>query len=134
MNRVGVIGIGHGRFGRRDDASVQELAFEAFRAALDDSGLTPAMPNSPFIPEKRPNERLMCLRSPQLKRNSLMTVGEKLCIQLVVVFQWRLERVPARGSANSFENTAGITCGASAQTKRVLRRSLSVATWSTLPV
>lgn len=37
MSRVGVIGIGHGRFGRRSDATVQELAFEAFRLALEDA-------------------------------------------------------------------------------------------------
>ncbi len=37
MSRVGVIGIGHGKFGRRSDATVQELAFEAFRAALKDA-------------------------------------------------------------------------------------------------
>ncbi len=40
MSRVGVIGIGHGRFGRRSDATVQELAFEAFRSALEDGGIT----------------------------------------------------------------------------------------------
>jgi len=34
-----VIGIGHGRFGRRSDATVQELAFEAFRAAIEDAGI-----------------------------------------------------------------------------------------------
>ncbi len=68
----------------------------------NDSGFTPWMPNSPFLPELRAKERLMCLRSPQLKRNSLMTVGEKLCTQFTVVFQWRFSRVPARGSANSF--------------------------------
>lgn len=39
MSRVGVIGIGHGRFGRRSDATVQELAFEAFRLALQDAGI-----------------------------------------------------------------------------------------------
>ncbi len=39
MPRVGVIGIGHGRFGRRSDATVQELAFEAFRDALGDAGI-----------------------------------------------------------------------------------------------
>jgi len=37
MSRVGVIGIGHGKFGRRSDATVQELAFEAFREALHDA-------------------------------------------------------------------------------------------------
>jgi acetyl-CoA C-acetyltransferase len=39
MPRVGVIGIGHGVFGRRSDATVQELAFEAFRDALTDAGI-----------------------------------------------------------------------------------------------
>jgi acetyl-CoA C-acetyltransferase len=39
MARVGIIGIGHGVFGRRSDASVQELAFEAFRAAMKDAGI-----------------------------------------------------------------------------------------------
>jgi acetyl-CoA C-acetyltransferase len=39
MTRVGIVGIGHGVFGRRSDASVQELAFEAFRAAMEDAGL-----------------------------------------------------------------------------------------------
>lgn len=37
--KVGIVGIGHGRFGRRDDVTVQELAFEPFKEALDDSGL-----------------------------------------------------------------------------------------------
>ncbi|MBW2529496.1 MAG: thiolase domain-containing protein [Deltaproteobacteria bacterium] len=40
MSRVGVIGIGHGRFGRRSDATVQELAFEAYRDAMKDAGIT----------------------------------------------------------------------------------------------
>jgi len=39
MSRVGVIGAGHGVFGRRSDATVQELAFEAFRLALEDAGI-----------------------------------------------------------------------------------------------
>jgi len=37
--RVGVMGAGHGVFGRRSDATVQELAFEAFRAAIRDAGI-----------------------------------------------------------------------------------------------
>ncbi|HET7226583.1 MAG TPA: thiolase domain-containing protein [Candidatus Eisenbacteria bacterium] len=37
--RVGIVGIGHTAFGRRGDASVQELAFEAFAAALNDAGI-----------------------------------------------------------------------------------------------
>jgi acetyl-CoA C-acetyltransferase len=40
MSRVGIIGIGHGAFGRRSDATVQELAFEAFRDAVQDAGIT----------------------------------------------------------------------------------------------
>jgi len=39
MSRVGIIGIGHGVFGRRSDATVQELAFEAFREAVRDAGI-----------------------------------------------------------------------------------------------
>ncbi|MBI4882326.1 MAG: thiolase domain-containing protein [Planctomycetes bacterium] len=39
MSRVGVIGAGHGKFGRRSDATVQELAFEAFRMAMEDAGI-----------------------------------------------------------------------------------------------
>ncbi|NIM18249.1 MAG: thiolase domain-containing protein [Candidatus Aminicenantes bacterium] len=39
MTRVGIIGIGHGVFGRRSDATVQELAFEAFSAAMKDAGI-----------------------------------------------------------------------------------------------
>jgi acetyl-CoA C-acetyltransferase len=40
MTRVGIIGIGHGVFGRRSDATVQELAFEAFSAAMKDAGIS----------------------------------------------------------------------------------------------
>jgi acetyl-CoA C-acetyltransferase len=36
--RTGVVGIGHGKFGKRE-VTVQELAFEPFREALEDSGL-----------------------------------------------------------------------------------------------
>lgn len=38
--KVAVVGIGHGKFGRRDDASVQELAFESFKYALEDAKLS----------------------------------------------------------------------------------------------
>ncbi|UCE23701.1 MAG: acetyl-CoA acetyltransferase, partial [Candidatus Zixiibacteriota bacterium] len=41
MARVGIIGIGHGQFGRRSDATVQELAFEAFREAVADAQIDP---------------------------------------------------------------------------------------------
>ncbi len=39
MARVGIIGAGHGVFGRRSDATVQELAFEAYRSAMEDAGI-----------------------------------------------------------------------------------------------
>ncbi len=42
MGRVGIIGIGHTVFGRRSDATVQELAFEAWREALQDAQVEPA--------------------------------------------------------------------------------------------
>lgn len=41
MSRVGIVGIGHTKFGRRSDASVQELAYEAYREALADADLDP---------------------------------------------------------------------------------------------
>jgi acetyl-CoA C-acetyltransferase len=41
MNRVGILAIGHTVFGRRSDATVQELAFEAYREALADGDLDP---------------------------------------------------------------------------------------------
>ena len=40
MERVGIVGVGQGRFGRRSDASLRELAFEAVRGALTDAGIT----------------------------------------------------------------------------------------------
>ncbi len=41
MRRVAVVGVGHGKFGQRSDATVQELAFEAYRDALGDAGIGP---------------------------------------------------------------------------------------------
>lgn len=35
--KVGIVGIGHGKFGNRSDATVQELAFEPFKLAIDDA-------------------------------------------------------------------------------------------------
>ena len=37
MARVGIVGIGHSKFGKRSDASLRELAFEAYSAALEDA-------------------------------------------------------------------------------------------------
>jgi len=49
MTRVGVVGIGHTKFGRRSDATVQELAYEAYRAALADCDLDPALIDASVI-------------------------------------------------------------------------------------
>jgi acetyl-CoA C-acetyltransferase len=35
--KVGIVGIGHGKFGNRSDATVQELAFEPFKLAIDNA-------------------------------------------------------------------------------------------------
>ncbi|UCF49904.1 MAG: thiolase domain-containing protein [Thermoplasmatales archaeon] len=35
--KVGIVGIGHGKFGNRSDATVQELAFEPFKEAIEDA-------------------------------------------------------------------------------------------------
>lgn len=37
MGKIGIIGVGHTKFGKRSDASLRELAFEAFSSALDDA-------------------------------------------------------------------------------------------------
>ncbi len=39
MKRVAIVGIGHGKFGARSDASLRELAFEAVKACLEDAGI-----------------------------------------------------------------------------------------------
>ena len=48
-NRVGIIGIGHGVLGSRSEATVQELAFEAFRLALEDAGIERAAVDASVI-------------------------------------------------------------------------------------
>jgi acetyl-CoA C-acetyltransferase len=40
MRKVAIVGIGHGKFGVRSDASLRELTFEAVKACLDDAGLS----------------------------------------------------------------------------------------------
>src|SRR2546421_4913687 len=47
MGRVGIIGVGHSKFGKRTDASLRELAFEAYSSAVDDAELeSPAIDGS----------------------------------------------------------------------------------------
>jgi acetyl-CoA C-acetyltransferase len=40
MRKVAVVGVGHGKFGVRSDASLRELAFESVKACLDDAKVT----------------------------------------------------------------------------------------------
>jgi len=40
MKKVAVVGIGHGKFGIRSDASLRELVFEAVKACLEDADLS----------------------------------------------------------------------------------------------
>ncbi len=39
-NSVAIVGIGHSKFGKRNDVSINELGWEAIKGALDDSGLS----------------------------------------------------------------------------------------------
>ena len=39
MRKVAIVGIGHGKFGVRSDASLRELAFEAVKACVEDAGV-----------------------------------------------------------------------------------------------
>ena len=39
MARIAIVGVGHSKFGKRSDASLRELAFEAYSGALDDAEL-----------------------------------------------------------------------------------------------
>jgi len=39
MGRIGIIGVGHTKFGKRSDASLRELAFEAYSSAIDDADI-----------------------------------------------------------------------------------------------
>ena len=41
MRKVAVVGVGTGKFGHRADVSLPELAWEAFKEALDDARLGP---------------------------------------------------------------------------------------------
>lgn len=40
MRNVAVVGVGHGKFGKRNDATLRELAYEAVIPALEDAGIT----------------------------------------------------------------------------------------------
>lgn len=47
MGRIAIVGVGHSKFGKRSDASLRELAFEAYNAALDDAEIeSPAIDGS----------------------------------------------------------------------------------------
>jgi len=47
MGRIAIVGVGHSKFGKRSDASLRELAFEAYSSSLDDADLeSPAIDGS----------------------------------------------------------------------------------------
>lgn len=39
MKKVGIVGVGQTKFDRRPDASIREIAFEAFKEAVEDAGI-----------------------------------------------------------------------------------------------
>ena len=41
MVKAAIIGVGQSKFGKRNDASLRELAFEAYTQAIDDAGIDP---------------------------------------------------------------------------------------------
>jgi acetyl-CoA C-acetyltransferase len=41
MKKVAVVGVGQTKFGERSDATIKEIAFEAFKEAIEDARLTP---------------------------------------------------------------------------------------------
>jgi acetyl-CoA C-acetyltransferase len=42
LTKVAVVGIGHTKFGQRNDVTIRELSFEAIKEAINDSRLTPS--------------------------------------------------------------------------------------------
>lgn len=42
MKKVAIIGVGQTKFGIRPDASIREIAFEAFKEAVEDAGISPS--------------------------------------------------------------------------------------------
>jgi acetyl-CoA C-acetyltransferase len=100
MTRVGIIGMGHGVFGRRSDATVQELAFEAFRDAMEDAGIEKADIDASVIgsvPEYH-------------KQRSLPGVVQEY-LGLVPKPTWLTEVACASGSAAIRTAWMGITAG-----------------------
>lgn len=88
MTRVAAIGVGHGLFGRRSDATVQELAFEAFRDALVDAGI-----------ERRQIEATVIGAVPEYhKQRSVAGVVQEY-LNLTPVPTWLTEVACASGSA-----------------------------------
>lgn len=39
MGKVAIVGVGQTKFGKRSDASIREIAFEAFKEAVEDAGI-----------------------------------------------------------------------------------------------
>ncbi|MEW5760381.1 MAG: thiolase domain-containing protein [Candidatus Thermoplasmatota archaeon] len=86
--KVGIVGIGHSKFGRRDDVTVQELAFESFKYAIEDAKI-----------ERKEIDALVIGSSPEYhKQRSLPgVVAEYLGMNPKPV--WLTEAACASGSA-----------------------------------
>jgi acetyl-CoA C-acetyltransferase len=100
MARVGIIGIGHGVFGRRSDATVQELAYEAFREAVQDAGI-----------ERKDLDATVIGAVPEYhKQRSLPGVVQEY-LGLTPMPTWLTEVACASGSAAIRTAWMGIRCG-----------------------
>jgi acetyl-CoA C-acetyltransferase len=127
---VAVVGIGHGKFGVRSDASLRELAFEAVKACLDDAkislkevdsmvtgiagdefalGLQPSAQVHDYIGfHPKPNFRVegACATGSLALRTGIMNVASGLADVVLVVGVEKMTEVPT-GVATEIMGKAG---------------------------
>jgi acetyl-CoA C-acetyltransferase len=130
MKKVAVVGIGHGKFGVRSDASLRELAFEAVKACLDDAkislkevdsmvtgiagdefalGLQPSAQVHDYIGfHPKPNFRVegACATGSLALRTGIMNVASGLADVVLVVGVEKMTEVPT-GVATEIMGKAG---------------------------
>lgn len=118
MRRVAVVGIGHGKFGIRSDASLRELAFESVKACLEDAkvalddvdamvtsiagdefsfSLQPSAQVHDYIGfHPKPNYRVegACASGSMALRTGWMTVASGLADMMLVVGVEKMTEVP----------------------------------------
>jgi acetyl-CoA C-acetyltransferase len=49
MGKIAIVGVGHSKFGKRSDASLRELAFEAYSQAMDDAGIESSLVDGSLV-------------------------------------------------------------------------------------